>query len=315
MVAAHRSKGPTVVLDSGDALFPDYRLPPTDAQKAQARTLLEGMARIGTAAVAVGDRDLAAGVDWLVRESAEAGVPFLAANLQTADGKKPFGASTLVEAGGTKVGVIGVWSSGKLPSGLQATDPLAAAKEEAGKLRAKGATVVVALVHGRQSEADDIAAVVDFVAPSHEGAASLPFQPHGSAGWLDSASQKGQTVLRLSVHPEGEGAFADAGAAKRLESEREYFKARLAESERSLATAEPARRKTLERMVESQQKRLQGIEAQIAALPAASGRRFLSTSVGLGEDIPDEPSLGELVRSFEQAKAAAAPQQAPRPKG
>ena len=303
MIAEHRAKGPTVVLDAGDALFRDFLAVPGEAEKAQARLLLEGMGEMGTAAFAVGDRDLAAGLDWLVREAARAKVPLLAANLVRADGSRPFAPSRLVEAGESRVGVIGLWGGGKLPEGLQAGDFRAAAKTEAERLRAQGATLVVALVHGASSQATDVASIagIDFAIPSHEGSPSEPFQAGQDRGWVAGAGQRGRTLLRLAVHPAGAGPLVDEAAAERLVRERDYLRTRLADSEKRAATADEQMKKALEKARAMQQKRIAELDARIASAPKAEGRRFSSANVALGAAVADEPELGERVNEFLRA--------------
>jgi 2',3'-cyclic-nucleotide 2'-phosphodiesterase (5'-nucleotidase family) len=62
--------------------------------------ILEAMGALGYDALAVGERDLALGVEELKKRAAAARVPLLAANLVGRDGKKPFEQRRLLKVGG-----------------------------------------------------------------------------------------------------------------------------------------------------------------------------------------------------------------------
>jgi hypothetical protein len=108
---------------------------------------------MGLAAFTPGERDLALGLGPLRRLLASAKIPAVSANLLDAKGRRVFDADRLVQVAGIKVGLFGViqaipedaalWKSW----GLEARDPAAAARDEIASLRARGAQIVVALVH------------------------------------------------------------------------------------------------------------------------------------------------------------------------
>ncbi|HEY0839725.1 MAG TPA: hypothetical protein VGD74_06025, partial [Vulgatibacter sp.] len=81
VLAKAREAGPILLLDSGDALFPKLGKG-GDRDDEKAALILREMAGMGTAAMAVGERDLALGADWLVSQAKEAGLPLLCANLR-----------------------------------------------------------------------------------------------------------------------------------------------------------------------------------------------------------------------------------------
>ncbi|WP_025323997.1 multiheme c-type cytochrome [Deferrisoma camini] len=66
------------------------------------------MVYAGVAAANVGRLDLAAGLGFLEALAAGEGVPWIAANLETRDGRRPFPAWRKVRWGGLRVGVVGV---------------------------------------------------------------------------------------------------------------------------------------------------------------------------------------------------------------
>lgn len=86
---------------------------------------------MGYAAVAVGPRDLVAGVDFLKKEGAEKKIPMLSANL-VKDGKPVFQPWIIVRKNGLKIGLIGL-SAANIPPALKKTyqvvDPVKAVKE------------------------------------------------------------------------------------------------------------------------------------------------------------------------------------------
>ena len=148
--------GVVVVLDAGDALSPD----PLSRFDGGA-TMVAAMRRAGVGALAVGNHDLSLGWEVLAARQAEAGFPFLAANLSRRDGRAPpLPGHVLLQAGDLKVGVLGVLAPGqgeridpKIMEGLALTDPVRAADISARALREEGAACVIALVHMTETEA------------------------------------------------------------------------------------------------------------------------------------------------------------------
>ncbi|MFY0577114.1 hypothetical protein ACN28S_24855 [Cystobacter fuscus] len=118
-----RARGlPWVLLDAGNALFRDPRRQDNPRLLQKAELVLEQMEAQGTRAMAVGERDLAQGLDWLRKATGGRGkkMKLLSANLVDKAGKAPFPASLVVEAGGVKLGVVGV-SPRAAPPGSQAS--------------------------------------------------------------------------------------------------------------------------------------------------------------------------------------------------
>jgi 2',3'-cyclic-nucleotide 2'-phosphodiesterase (5'-nucleotidase family) len=98
----------TLVVDSGDLFFSFQNY--ADSEKALKKAQLIGRAyrHMGVAAVNVGCLDLLQGVDFLRQESAQ-GLPILSANLLNPSTKKPLFPPYLIkEAGGVRVGFIGL---------------------------------------------------------------------------------------------------------------------------------------------------------------------------------------------------------------
>jgi len=87
-----------LVLDSGNALFANAGVA-TEAEKARATFILGVMEQLGTKAMAVGQRDLSAGLPFLQGLAKTSKVKLLSANLLRA-GKRVFDAGVVIDAGG-----------------------------------------------------------------------------------------------------------------------------------------------------------------------------------------------------------------------
>ncbi|HVU50460.1 MAG TPA: multiheme c-type cytochrome, partial [Polyangia bacterium] len=127
--------------------------------------VLASYRRLGVDAVTLGERELAQpgplGADprRLAKKLRDAHVPVVLANLVGGKGAPVFPASALVDAGGTKVGVLGVSeldaaaTAALAKAGFSLAPPEPAARAAAKDLRARGAAVVVALVHASAGRA------------------------------------------------------------------------------------------------------------------------------------------------------------------
>lgn len=305
--------GPTLLLDAGDALFPSAtQRTERDAEKAA--LILSAMGRTRTAAMAVGDRDLLLGVDWLVSHAKESGVPLLGANLRTEGGERPFLARKLFEIGDSKVGVFAIFGqrNGQRPvEGLVVEEPAAAATAQIEALRGEGADVIVALVHGPTALQRQVAALegLDMLIPSHDGSLSLPFRTRPESAWIVSAGKLGRTLTMIRLNLGGDGELVDEGQRERLVEEKAGLARRLEEATNLYATTAaqqpPESREALAETIRVMEKRVAELDRQIAAIPAAEGRRFRVDPLALHDEFEDDPELAVLVKAFEEGPAAA----------
>src|SRR5262245_58710948 len=122
-----QNAGKALVVDAGNALF---RAPGLDdeASKKRAKFILETMGVLGTQVMAVGERDLGAGLPFLKEIATGSSVRLLWANLRD-NGKAVFEPSAVLTLGKTRVGLIGVSPASK------GVPPLVAAADEVKKLR------------------------------------------------------------------------------------------------------------------------------------------------------------------------------------
>ncbi len=106
MVQAVRSRNDrTLLLDAGNALWSQQPL----ALQTQSRIVIEAMNLLGYSAMAIGDLDLALGVDILRHRMADADFPVLSANVQlSATGELLARPYALVDVAGKAVGLIGL---------------------------------------------------------------------------------------------------------------------------------------------------------------------------------------------------------------
>ena len=148
-VDSARVDGPPVFwVDAGNRLF-RYDMAMTGTEEAERRArailLVDSGSVGGLDALGVGRLDLGAGIDYLRLLQRRASFPFLSANLRDDRGELLFQASVLLERDGQKIGVTSVLPEGTSGLGYSADNPFAAAKREVGKLRGRGADLVVVL--------------------------------------------------------------------------------------------------------------------------------------------------------------------------
>jgi 2',3'-cyclic-nucleotide 2'-phosphodiesterase (5'-nucleotidase family) len=204
-----------LALDAGDLFMPPVNrapglLPPDPGEvERRGRLLAAAMGRIGVAAFTPGERDLALGLPTLRRLLGGAKIPAVAANLYDRKGRRVFAADRLVEVAGLKVGLFGV--IGAMPEDaeqwkawcLEARDPVAAARAEVASLRARGAAIVIALLHvGAITETRQLLAAapgIDWAVLGHTGMNLDEPELAGGARMLEAMTM-GKHIGRLDLH-------------------------------------------------------------------------------------------------------------------
>jgi 2',3'-cyclic-nucleotide 2'-phosphodiesterase (5'-nucleotidase family) len=299
----------TVVVDAGDLFAPQGTVAETERQ---ARLLAEGVGRAGIDAFTPGDGDLALGVPRLKKLVARYKIPVVSANLYGRDGERLFPADRLVDAAGTRIGIFGITSPPTAADanrwradGIVVREPADAAREAAGALRARGAAIVVALVHaGLPAEnrrlLGAISGGIDWVVLGHSALNLERPEKVGQALLLEAMSE-GKNLGRLDLHVVGGGtAFADRAERAELAATLADHRRQIGGNDRSLGGIDPA---SLETYYE---RRHQALTAQIAAetralaaLPAViTGSWFENRIIPLDQSIPDDPAVGQLVRDY-----------------
>ncbi len=140
--------------------------PEVDAQQDYAWFLMDAMKMLGVDAVGASEKELRFGAAFLVHHVKRSKLDVVCSNLYAKAAKKPLLAPYVLKTvGGVKVGVFGVMSDkmdlGPARDSLYVEEPTAAARRSVKELRAKGATVVVALSQLGKVESEDLAAGVD----------------------------------------------------------------------------------------------------------------------------------------------------------
>ncbi|MFO0724219.1 MAG: multiheme c-type cytochrome [Myxococcota bacterium] len=148
-----------LVLDAGDHFFAAEELDPRDEPQAiaTAELLADALAQTGARAMVVGERDLALGLEPLQALANRAKITLLGSNLlDTKSGTTAFSRGIILDQGGLRVGVLGISAplgrGGGVPrslerAGLSLDLPGPALIASASALRARGATLIVALLH------------------------------------------------------------------------------------------------------------------------------------------------------------------------
>jgi hypothetical protein len=234
-VASQKDAAPNALfLGAGPLFFMDPVVDPD--KKAQDEWKAEAIAgtgaELGVTAWAPGANVWADGKDAFAKYVAASKATFLGANLAGADGVS---GSKIVEAGGIKIGIVGVTDPGaglgKTPEGVTVNAPADALKREAASLRQKGARVVVALAALPRGDAIRLAHDVGDLdvlvvgKPSERGDANDKQQPAVLEGktLVVQTSNHLQTVavvdlfVREPKDATGPITFADAGGVAKAE--------------------------------------------------------------------------------------------------
>ncbi len=298
----------TLVVDAGDL----FRREATAAEtERQANLLAAGIASGGIDAFTPGEDDLAIGVPLLKKVTAAFKIPVVSANLYGRDGQRLFAADRLLDAAGTRIGFFGVsapptaadanrWRA----DGIVVRDPADAARESAAALRARGAQIVVALVHvGLPAENRRLVATLTGVDWAVLGHSALNLESPESSGGarLLEAQSEGKNLGRLDLHLVG-GAltFVDREERPEIASILADHRRQLHDDDHSLGELDPA---TAEAYYQQRRRDLGAAIARetalLARLPAQiTGSWFENRIIPLDRSIPDDPGVANLVRGY-----------------
>jgi 2',3'-cyclic-nucleotide 2'-phosphodiesterase (5'-nucleotidase family) len=314
-IEAERVRGlPVVLMDAGNALFREPGRREDAVVRQRAELVLEQMEAQGTVAMAVGERDLSLGLAWLQKATGGRNkkMKLLSANLVDKAGKAPFAPSMVVEAGGLKVGVVGMSPEGPMAGepGLKGRPPREAALAEARKLRqSKKVDVVVVLAATPYQEAVKTALLaedaVDFVVQSGELKGIGIGELVGSHAAVFPAGELGKQVTRLELSVEGPGPSKDLGSGTRARQQLAVVEGNLLKAHEKLASAkdEPTRA-DLTRTIVELEGRLRQLESETEVKPPAGGRAHQLSYITLGLAVADDPTLKQRVEQIEPPGSA-----------
>lgn len=292
--------GKPLVIDSGNALFRTYG-GASDDDKKRASFVMATMGGLGTSVLAVGQRDLSAGPEFLIAEAKKANVQLVSTNLEL-EGKPAFPKSFIVERNGVKVALLSVTGLGPVPgvTGLMGTPPLAALQAELKKLPAHELTIV--LCTSGYEEAMALAGAldvsVDFVIQSGEFRGTVPPQKVKDT-FLLASGQRGQAVGKLELSlGKTKGAFADLNEAARDQELLTNLENQLKSVDERLKLAkDPEGKKALETLRKDMKARR---DEQAKRLTKAVGGRTLKLDwLMLGQDVKDDEALKAEVLKIE----------------
>ncbi len=315
IAAGIRAAGPTVVLDAGSLLYAKNPIPPhLDTQEELKADLLVSTYKdaLGVAAVGLGPADLAKGTDKLR-------VPRHVVNL-AADSTIPVEAPKIIDVGGSKVGVFGVIAEGAIPrAALAITDPIAAGKAAAQKLRADGAQVVVALVQAaskkdavrlvREIGAADLAlGGLGLTAPEPDEVETEATKVDNA--WLVIPGNRGQVVSRIDVTLRDGGPLVDAVGAGAARAKIESIDKQLTLADADLATmkadkdADPAFVKQRQAERDQLAKEKAALEAMPLVVPA-KGSYFTLEQIRINKPLACDQKVQSDVTAFYTAAGQA----------
>jgi 2',3'-cyclic-nucleotide 2'-phosphodiesterase/3'-nucleotidase len=233
-VKAIRAEGhPVLLLDSGDAIEGS----PTQALVFSGRLgagdgsdpIIRAMNLLGYDAMAVGNHEFDFGVERLNASRKQARFPFLSANTLGPEGEPAFPPYAVVEAGGVRVGILGLvtphvgnWESPALLGGLRFGDSVEAARRWVPVLRGRErCALVVVIAHegferdprtgkarpdSGENQAYAVATEVpgiDLLLSGHAHAVVAPTRVGGT--WVSQPGRWGNTLTRFDVTLEESG--------------------------------------------------------------------------------------------------------------
>ena len=315
-----------LLVDAGDMLLPQVfhseklRPAPAGEWERRARLILSAYRRMGVTAVLPAERDLGLGPEKLKNLLKSTGVAAVASNLLDQQGRPLFARDRLVVVAGIPVGIFGVvaplaedaaaWKTWR----VRATDPEATARTEVASLRARGARMIVALLHlgpiGAANELLRHVPGIDWAVQGHTGQQLEPPSVAGGARLLDAMSQ-GKLAGRLDIHVVGGSySFQDRGARAQvltiIADHRKQLSdlARRADEDRSgqLQDFYRQRRTAIQAALERE------LDQARALPPRIEGSWYEGRIIPLDEDIPDQQGVAQLVAAYdaESARRAAA---------
>jgi hypothetical protein len=305
-----------IAVDAGDLFLAPgevpkgWKAPAKGEVERRARVIAAAYGRMGVDAVTPGEADLALGPALLKGVLADAKVPVVSANLMDLKGEAVFDAERIVDVAGVKVGIFGVTAMANAARmrawGFEARDVAQAARAAVGSLRARGAKIVIALVHvGGAAESRTLVREVpgiDWVVLGHSGLnLELP-ESVGGARLLEAMSL-GKNLGHLDLHVvagDGRGPYAERAARAQLVTILADHRHQVAEYEQRLPqTDNPSMRAYYEQRVAALRGAIARESAELEKLPPrVSGNWFENRVIPLDTAVPDQPGVALLVDAY-----------------
>ena len=309
LVRSAKPAGAALLVDAGNLTYPAGEIPSRKQEAADlvASFLAQEMTRLPFGGSALGATDLVRGVAKIQPRR-------LAANLDSLPFVEP---SRVRLVGGITFGVFGLVDPALArEKGLQAEDPVSAARAEGDRLRAAGAEIVIALapLERRQARAVAREAAVDFVVLGDELGQGSPRAERVGGAFLLVPGSEMQRLGRLEIvlreaRPAGES-LRDAGgpAANRLRAEEIDRQARQLDADlarwESDATSDAA-------FVAAKREERDNLRAEAAQLASttwaapAQGSYFVNQLLPIRRSLARDPALAASMRKLDRAVGAA----------
>ncbi len=262
------------------------------------------MAKLGTKAMAAGQRDLSAGAEFLKAEAKKDGIAVLSANLRSG-GTPVFEGSMVVTVGGVKVGLIGVTTPGPVPAfvNLVGEPTLDAVKAELKRLPKRDLTVVLAASSyaDAQQLAGALKGQVDLILQSGEFRGTVPPQSFDGV-YVMASGQKGQSVVKVLLTLDGSGPLIDRGQADLARQQLDFLDGQLKTLDERLKLAkDEAAKGDLAKMV-TEMKARRAEQEKIVSAPEMKGARSLKNEfVVLNSGVTDDAALKAEVLKIDPA--------------
>jgi hypothetical protein len=238
----------------------------------------------------------------------------VSANLTDLKGRPVFEGERIVEAAGVKIGIFGVTAADAArarAAGWLVREPVEAARAAIASLRARGAAIVVALVHvGPVAESRRLvreAPGIDWAVLGHSGRNLEIPEPVGAARMVE-AMAGGKNLGRVDLHvvsSDGRGPFVEREERARLESILADHRHQVSEYQRLLLQPDaPQPREFYERRLADLGRAIARETAELAAMPPrVSGNWFQSRVVPMDESVADDAAVAALVEAYEREGA------------
>lgn len=309
--SARAGKRRVIHIDGGSLLFSSVDIPEGLVGQETLRAALLGktVKKLGVDAIGLGPYDFARGPGAI-------NIPRLASNVAPG-GEVPIAEPRVIDAGGVKVGVFGVVAPDAVKSWIEATPPAPAAAAAIKSLEAKGAEVVIGLLHMPRAAAIALVrevggmdfAVIGAEAPADP--AKVSDEPiRAGDTWLIQPADRGQVVSRLELTVRGKGAFSDAIGPARARVEIADLEESIAELSGKLAAwkaapdADPGFVAAKEAELEQQRARVSKLKTSPLDIPE-SGPHFVLEQIRIAKGLPCSPEVVAAKKAYDRAAGKA----------
>jgi len=302
-----------LILDAGNSFFKAQDSPSFKERK-KAGLIATAYQRMGYHAVNVGFNDLLAGIEFLRGLQREVNLPLVSANLLDGMGGKPvFKTHVVLDAGGTKIGLLGLTSDAAFrertaPEGYFVSNPVAAAKRVTAELEGN-CDIIVALCNlGSFKEYTNLVQQVeqiDFIFGSGgKGSYHQTIRSDGARkALLFQIYPKGQYLGKIDFKVvEGTRDFVDLSHKARMEKQIERIERQLdmyrSGTGRAKSMPQDKREEYINRLEEFKKR----TEAHVKKLEVDSQAKgtFVSNPVRLDDKVNDNPEIKGLVDRFKK---------------